>query len=218
LERRAALVGDLIHRRHGPTKECLPWYDDSKTYFYETIQSFSIEITVRDCPWTLGQHSKQCLVDFVHGCQSYHAYRSGTTKDHDFVTNARRVVEQAIGEHLDGTPLEDPNAGKNPATVALGRIGGKKGGMARAKALSTDQRRTIAKAALARWKWSVDGSTEAPQSAHPRVPAGSHKAPSWGERSGNFMYYNFVRIHQTLRVTRQWPLASPASCGAFTIS
>jgi hypothetical protein len=28
--------------------------------------------------------------------------------------NAQRVVEQAIGE-LDGTPLEDPNVGKNPA-------------------------------------------------------------------------------------------------------
>jgi hypothetical protein len=44
--------------------------------------------------------------------------RSSKPKDHDFATVARRVVEKAIGEHLDGTPLEDPNAGKNPAAVA----------------------------------------------------------------------------------------------------
>jgi hypothetical protein len=24
------------------------------------------------------------------------------------------VVEQAMGEHLDGTPLDNPNKGKNP--------------------------------------------------------------------------------------------------------
>lgn len=35
--------------------------------------------------------------------------------DRDFAVNAFRVVEQAIGEHMDGTPLEDPDAGKNPA-------------------------------------------------------------------------------------------------------
>ena len=43
------------------------------------------------------------------------------------MTVARRVVEQAIGEHLDGTPLEDPNTGKNPAAVPLGKLGGRKG-------------------------------------------------------------------------------------------
>ena len=76
-----------------------------------------------------------------------------SSKDHDFVTVARRVVEQAIGEHLDGTPLENPDEGKNPHAVALGRIGGQKGGFARAKHLSARKRREIArKAAKARWK------------------------------------------------------------------
>lgn len=42
----------------------------------------------------------------------------------DFAQNALRVVEQAIGEHPDGTPLEDPNAGKNPAAVEFGRLKG----------------------------------------------------------------------------------------------
>lgn len=75
-----------------------------------------------------------------------------SSKEHDFVTVARRVVEQAIGEHLDGTPLENPDAGKNPHAVALGRIGGQKGGLARAKQLSAKRRKEIAcKAAKARW-------------------------------------------------------------------
>ena len=73
-------------------------------------------------------------------------------KDRDFVTVARRVVEQAIGEHLDGTPLEGPNIGKNPAAVALGKLGGAKGGKARAKKLSAKRRKEIAQtAAAARW-------------------------------------------------------------------
>jgi hypothetical protein len=77
---------------------------------------------------------------------------SRSSKDHDFMTVARRVVEQAIGEHLDGTALQAPNAGKNPAAVALGKLGGAKGGAARAAALSPRKRKQIAKkAALARW-------------------------------------------------------------------
>jgi hypothetical protein len=77
---------------------------------------------------------------------------SRSSKDHDFMTVGRRVVEQAIGEHLDGTPLEDPNAGKNPAAVALGKLGGPKGGRARAERLSPARRKAIAKkAARARW-------------------------------------------------------------------
>ena len=53
--------------------------------------------------------------------------RPGTAKDHDFATIARSVVEQAIGEKLDGSPLPNPNAGKNPAAVALEKLGWHKG-------------------------------------------------------------------------------------------
>jgi hypothetical protein len=78
--------------------------------------------------------------------------RSSKPKDHDFATIERSVVEQAIGEKMDGSPLPDPNAGKNPAAVALGRLGGQKGGKARAEALSPRKRSAIAKkAARARW-------------------------------------------------------------------
>ena len=60
---------------------------------------------------------------------------------------AAGVVAQATG----GDTVEE-NV-KNPAAVALGRLGGLKGGKARAKILSAKRRKEIAlKAARARWK------------------------------------------------------------------
>ncbi len=77
---------------------------------------------------------------------------SRSSKDHDFTTVAKRVVEQAIGEQWDGSPLPNKDAGKNPAAVALGKLGGAKGGRARAEALSPAKRKAIAEnAARARW-------------------------------------------------------------------
>jgi len=84
---------------------------------------------------------------------------SRSSKDHDFTTVARRVVEQAIGEKLDGSPLDDPNAGKNPAAVALGRLGGQKGGRSRAARLSPEKRKAIAKKA-AEVRWSLNTKEE----------------------------------------------------------
>ena len=50
---------------------------------------------------------------------------------------------------------EDEQPEKNPAAVALGRLGGKKGGPARAKKLSAKRRKEIAKkAAETRWRKS----------------------------------------------------------------
>jgi CHASE2 domain-containing sensor protein len=71
----------------------------------------------------------------------------------DFTAVARRVVEQAIGEHLDGSPLPpDPPDIRNPAAVALSKLGASKGGKVRAKNLSATKRKEIAKkAAKARW-------------------------------------------------------------------
>jgi len=65
------------------------------------------------------------------------------------------VVEDLIGEKMDGTPLpsEGPPPKKNPAAVALSKLGASKGGLARAAALSERKRKIIAKkAAEARWK------------------------------------------------------------------
>ncbi len=65
----------------------------------------------------------------------------------------RRVVEEAIGERLDGSALPDPHVGKNPLAVASGKLGGTKGGKARAESLSPAKRKEIARKA-ARTRWS----------------------------------------------------------------
>ena len=58
-------------------------------------------------------------------------------------------IAASIVSQLGGEPI----GSKNPAAVALGRMGGFKGGPARAKRLSRAARRRIArKAAKARWK------------------------------------------------------------------
>ena len=59
---------------------------------------------------------------------------------------AKRIVDLTTGEKPEKPPK------KNPHAVALGRKGGKKGGKARAAALSPERKREIAKAAAeARW-------------------------------------------------------------------
>jgi hypothetical protein len=86
------------------------------------------------------------------------AFKKGGKKDHSQI--ALSVVEQAIGGKL--VPgAEQPTAeqserpvdeGKNPAAVALGRLGGLKGGKARSEKLTPEERREIAKkASKARW-------------------------------------------------------------------
>lgn len=62
---------------------------------------------------------------------------------------AKAIVDLATGEATE----PDPDAGKNPAAVALGRRGGLKGGKARAAKMTKKQRSESAKkAARARWK------------------------------------------------------------------
>ena len=62
---------------------------------------------------------------------------------------AKSIVDLTTGEAVE----PDPDAGKDPAAVALGRKGGLKGGKARANKLSKMRRQEIAKkAAEARWK------------------------------------------------------------------
>jgi hypothetical protein len=77
--------------------------------------------------------------------------REKKSKDRDFFVNARRVVEQAIGERMDGKPLEKERP-KNEAAVALSKLGAAKGGRARAAKLTSAKRKAIAKkAAMTRW-------------------------------------------------------------------
>jgi len=59
------------------------------------------------------------------------------------------IVDQATNEEPE--PEEAP--AKNPAAVALGKLGGLKGGKVRAERLTSERRTEIAKrAAQARWK------------------------------------------------------------------
>lgn len=61
---------------------------------------------------------------------------------------AKSIVDKAIG---DSPPIE-PEPEKNKAAQELGRLGGIKGGAARAKKLTAEERSEIAmKAAKARW-------------------------------------------------------------------
>jgi len=63
---------------------------------------------------------------------------------------AASIVKDATQEPTAETPQ------KNPAAVALGRLGGLKGGAARAMRLSAKKRQEIArKAAKARWRKKV---------------------------------------------------------------
>ena len=62
------------------------------------------------------------------------------------------LAAQIVGEAVGDEPPFDPDAGKDPAAVALGRKGGLKGGKARAAKMTPEQRSEAArKAAQARW-------------------------------------------------------------------
>lgn len=62
---------------------------------------------------------------------------------------AKSIVDQATGE----APIEPEKPEKNKAAQELGRLGGLKGGKARAESLTPEERSEIAKiAATARWK------------------------------------------------------------------
>jgi hypothetical protein len=72
--------------------------------------------------------------------------RSG--KKQDINEKAFSIVQQLTGQ----APRPDSDKGKNPAAVALGRLGGLKGGKARAKSMTPRQlRKSAKKAAAARW-------------------------------------------------------------------
>jgi hypothetical protein len=72
--------------------------------------------------------------------------RSSTQKDTQEL--ARSVLDQVV----PGAEPALSKPEKNPAAVALGRLGGLKGGKARAAKLTADQRKAIARrAAQKRW-------------------------------------------------------------------
>jgi hypothetical protein len=76
--------------------------------------------------------------------------RSSIKRTSDVNQIVKRIIDQATGNPITEKPTIDPD--KNPAAVALGRMGGLKGGKARAASLTPKRRKAIAKkAAKARW-------------------------------------------------------------------
>lgn len=72
-----------------------------------------------------------------------------SSKPRDLNKLAASIVDEATSDE----PRADPDEGKDPAAVELGRRGGLKGGKSRAEKLNPKQRSEIAKkAARARWK------------------------------------------------------------------
>lgn len=64
---------------------------------------------------------------------------------------AKTILDIITGE------ISEPKSTKNPAAVALGRLGGLKGGKARAESLTAKKRSAIAKkAAQVRWSKKKD--------------------------------------------------------------
>jgi hypothetical protein len=99
------------------------------------------------------------MVSFASGFRRYPLTmpkRSGKPRDVNAL--ARSIVDEATGaapkEQETPQPADPPPApGKDPAAVALGRRGGRKGGKARAEKMSPEERSEAArKAAKARWK------------------------------------------------------------------
>jgi len=75
------------------------------------------------------------------------------TKEHNFAVDAFRVVKEATEPEQEKLePETKPDSGTNPNAVALGRLGGLKGGKARLTKITPEQRQEIArKAAQKRW-------------------------------------------------------------------
>jgi len=79
--------------------------------------------------------------------------RSRKRKPRDINALAKSITDEATGEAPPVEEAKPEDEGKNPAAVALGRLGGLKGGKARAKKMTKKQRSEAARnAAKARWK------------------------------------------------------------------
>jgi hypothetical protein len=76
--------------------------------------------------------------------------RSSIQKDPSEI--ARSVLDAVVPD-AEPPKVEEPVPAKNPAAVALGRLGGRKGGPARAAKLTAKRRTEIAKGAAAK-RWS----------------------------------------------------------------
>jgi len=79
--------------------------------------------------------------------------RMAKKRPRDMNELAFQIVQEATGQAP--AELPEPPDTRNPAAVALSKLGASKGGLARARALSPARRKSIARKAIAaRWKQS----------------------------------------------------------------
>ena len=83
--------------------------------------------------------------------------RPSKKRPRDINQLAKQIVDEATGQ---AEPEPDQDEGKNAAAVELGRLGGLKGGVARAEKLTPEERSVISrKAAAARWGLNQDSES-----------------------------------------------------------
>jgi hypothetical protein len=103
---------------------------------------------------------------------------------------AARLVRESVGDERVTPPPAEDIGDKNPSAVALGRLGGRKGGKARAEKLSAEERSMIAKKAAAeRWSrneaqsWTLSTPTQGSNSFREPLngDSGSTREIFWGK-------------------------------------
>ena len=106
-------------------------------------------------------------------------------RDHDFSVNAFRVVQEATEErHPEPEQVEGQVAeGKNLHAVALGRLGGLKGGKARNEKLTPEQRSEIGRKSTGLLRATLRLSGTKSSSILPERKAGRGGPPCSEERA-----------------------------------
>ena len=121
--------------QHRSDRQYHRWGTDSDTVYNSRGGWFGLRFGACQGPW-----------------QTYGGRMPKRSRISDLNEIAARIVERTTGTK----PFASRR--KNPAAVALGRLGGLKGGRARAKKLSAEQRSQIAsRAATIRWENSASG-------------------------------------------------------------
>lgn len=88
-------------------------------------------------------------------CYVYIMPKRSSTKDENEL--AKSIVDQIIAE-TESEDFDKEKPQKNPAAVALGKLGGLKGGKARAASLTAERRKEIAKKAAEK-RWGNEAKT-----------------------------------------------------------